>query len=214
MRRSEALEAVLEAAAEQGGYVTASQAARLGLARDDIARLVDSGDLQRVRRGVLRMRHAQAQHEQDIAAWLHFERDRLPWERQGATNVVVSHASAAALHRLGTIIPQLPTVTLPSGSGISPRVTDIDVHRAPLRDMDWAWSDVGALKLPVTSPARTIVDLLLDKQEPSYVVRAAHEALTEGLTTPAELMDTARHRKSRAGALQARTASLLEQAAT
>lgn len=92
-------------------------------------------------------------------------------------------------------------------------MTDIEVHRAPLRDVDWAWSDVGALKLPVTTPARTIVDLLLDKQEPSYVVRAAHEALTEDLTTPAELMDTARHRKSRAGALHTRTASLLEQAA-
>ena len=105
-------------------------------------------------------------------------------------------ASAAALHRLGTIIPQLPTVTVPPGAGISPRVADVDVHRAPLRDIDWAWSDVGALKLPVTTPARTIVDLLLDKQEPSYVVRAAYEALTEGLTTPAELMDTARHRKS------------------
>jgi predicted transcriptional regulator of viral defense system len=201
---------VLEPASEQGGYVTASQATRLGLARDDIARLVDFGDLERVRRGVFRMRHGQAQHEDDIAAWLHFERDRLPWERRGATNVVLSHESAAALHRLGTIIPRHSTVTVLPHSGQSPHVTDIDVRRAPLRDEDWAWSDIGPLKLPITTPARTIVDLLIDKQEPSYVVRATREALAGGLTTPAEIMDAARHRKSRTGALQARTASLLD----
>lgn len=209
MRRHEALEALLEAASEQGGYVTAAQATRLGLARDDIARLVESRDLQRVRRGVFRMRHAQTQHEDDIAAWLHFERDRLPWERRGATNVVLSHESAAALHRLGTIIPQRPTVTVLPYSGRSPHVTDIVVRRAPLRDDDWAWSDIGQVELPVTTPARTIVDLLLDKQEPSYVLRATSEALAESLTSRDEMMDAARHRKSRAGALQARMASLL-----
>jgi predicted transcriptional regulator of viral defense system len=210
VRRSEALEALLEAASEQGGYVTASQATRLGLARDDVARLVDNGDLQRLRRGVFRMRHAGAQHEDDVAAWLHFERDRLPWERRGATNVVLSHESAAALHRLGTIIPRRPTVTLLPDSGRSAHVADIEVHRAPLRETDWAWSEVGPLKLPVTTPARTIVDLLLDKQEPSYVARATREALAERVATPAEIMDAARHRKSRTGALQARTGSLLE----
>jgi predicted transcriptional regulator of viral defense system len=210
VHRSEALETVLEAASEQGGYATASQATRLGLARDDIARLVRSEDLQRVRRGVFRMRHAQAQHEDEIAAWLHFERDRLPWERRGETDVVLSHESAAALQRLGTIIPARPTVTLLPRSGRSPHVTDIDVRRAPLRDDDWAWLDVGALKLPVTTPARTIIDLLLDKQEPSYVVRATNEALAERLTTRAEIMDAARHRKGRTAALEARTASLLD----
>ena len=133
MRRSEAIEALLEAASEQGGYVTASQATRLGLARDDVARLVDSGDLQRVRRGVFKMRHAQTEHEDDIAAWLHFERSRLPWERQGETNVVLSHESAAAFHRLGTIIPSRVTVTLLPDSGQSPHVTDIEIRRAGAR---------------------------------------------------------------------------------
>jgi predicted transcriptional regulator of viral defense system len=213
MRRSEALEALLEAASEQGGYVTASQATRLGLARDDIARLVDFGDLQRVRRGVFRMRHADARHDDEVAAWLHFERDRLPWERQRGTNAVLSHESAAALHNLGTIIPRQPTVTVLPESGRSPHVTEIDVRRASLHDEDWAWSDIGPLKLPVTTAARTIVDLLLDKQEPSYVLRAVREALAKGLTTPAKIMDAARRRKSRNASLQARVASLLDMAA-
>jgi predicted transcriptional regulator of viral defense system len=212
MRRSEALEAVLEVASEQGGYVTASQATRLELARDDVSRLVHFGDLQRVRRGIFRMRHVQAVHEDEIAAWLHFERDRFPWERGGATNVVLSHESAAALRRLGTIIPQRPTVTLLPSSRRSPHVTDIVVHRAAMRDEDWVWLDIGQLKLPVTTPARTVIDLLLDKQEPSYVVRAMREALAERVATPEAIMDAARHRKSRTAALEARTASLLDQA--
>ena len=99
----------------------------------------------------------------------------------GETHVVLSHESAAALQRLGTIIPGRPTVTLLPTSGRSPHVTDIEVRRASLRDDDWAWLDVGGLKLPVTTPARTIVDLLLDNQEPSYIVRAANEALAERL---------------------------------
>jgi hypothetical protein len=39
MNRSEALETLLEAANEQGGYVSAAQATRLGLDRGDIERL-------------------------------------------------------------------------------------------------------------------------------------------------------------------------------
>ena len=122
-----------------------AQATRLGLARDDVARLVGLGDLQRVRRGVFRMRHAQAQHVDEIAAWLHFERDRLPWERRGETNVVLSHESAAALRRLGSIIAERPTVTLLPGLCRSPHVADIAVRRASVRDDDWAWLDVGAI---------------------------------------------------------------------
>jgi predicted transcriptional regulator of viral defense system len=209
MQRSEALEALLEAAAEQGGYVTAAQGTRLGLRRDDIARLVASGDLQRLRHGVFRMRHGQAENEDEIAAWLHFERSRLPWERRGATNVVVSHASAAALHRLGTIIPQRPTVTLLTTG--APHVSDIAVRRAPLRPQDWAWLDAGAAELPVTTPARTIVDLFVDGEEPSYVLRAVREARAHALASSEDIMDAAQHRKTRAGALQKRVASLLEQ---
>lgn len=214
MHRSAALGALLEAASEQGGYVTAAQATRLGLARDDIARLVVSDDLRRVRRGVFSMRHAQATNEDDIAAWLHFERDRLPWERRGATNAVISHASAAALHRLGTIIPELPTVTMISGAARTPpHVHGIDARRASLRDADWEWRDAGGVRLPITTPARTVIDLMLDKHEPSYVERAMAEALARGIATPQTILEAAHHRKSRPAALEQRAATLLEAAA-
>jgi predicted transcriptional regulator of viral defense system len=208
VQRGDALEAVLEAASEQGGYVTALQAVRLGLARDDIARLVESGDLRRVRRGVFGMRHADTRHEDDVAAWLTFERGRLPWERRQSADAVVSHASAAALHGLGTLIPERPTVTLTS-AGRTSSLADIDVRRAPIDDQDWAWVDVGALKIPATTPARTIVDLIVDKQEPSYLARAVSEALQRELATPDEILETARRRKTRSSALRSRVAELL-----
>lgn len=81
---------------------------RLGLGRDDIARLTSSEDLRGVRRGIYALRHVDARQEDEIAAWLHFQRDRLPWERIEPPSSVVSHASAAALRRLGTIIPVKP----------------------------------------------------------------------------------------------------------
>lgn len=209
MRRTEALEALLEVANEQGGYVGGPQAKRLSLGRSDINRLVAAGDLHRVRRGVYRMRHARSRFEDEIAAWLHLQRDVLPWERRDEPRAVLSHESAAAFHQLGTIIPELPIFTAFRG----PRTTTADdmvLHQMHLSDHDWTWKRDESLRLPVTTPARAIVDLMLTREEPSYIVRATREALTRGQTTPEKLRDTARHRKSNSHAIEERVAQLLE----
>lgn len=210
MKRAEALEALLEAANEQAGYASGPQAKRLGVGRKDIDRLVAAGDLQRVRRGVYRMRHAQSRFEEEVAAWLHLQRDLLPWERSDEPRAVLSHESAAGFHRLGTIIPGRPTFTALGG----PRTTaanDLVLHQMQLPDQDWTWERDEILRLPVTTPARTIVDLMLSREEPSYIARATREALARGQTTPEELRDTARHRKSNSRAIEARVARLLEE---
>jgi predicted transcriptional regulator of viral defense system len=209
MKRAEALEALLEAANEQGGYVSGPQAKRLGIGRTDINRLVAGGDLQRVRRGVYRMRHARSRFEDEVAAWLHLQRDLLPWERRHEPRAVLSHESAAAFHQLGTIIAGRPTFTALRG----PRTTtadDLVLHHMQLPDQDWTWGRDGTLRLPVTTPARTIVDLMLSREEPSYIVRATREALARGQTTPQSLRETARHRKSNSRAIEGRVTRLLE----
>ncbi|MEA2147282.1 MAG: hypothetical protein QOI23_2502 [Chloroflexota bacterium] len=209
MKRAEALEALLEVANEQGGYVSGPQAKRLGIGRTDINRLVAAGDLQRVRRGVYRMRHGQSRFEDEVAAWLHLQRDLLPWERRDEPRAVLSHESAAAFHQLGTIIPGLPTFTALHG----PRTTTADalvLHQMQLPGQDWTWERDGTLRLPVTTPARTIVDLMLAREEPSYIVRATREALARGQTTPEKLRETARRRKSNSQAIEGRVARLLE----
>lgn len=71
------------------------------------------------------------------------------------------------------------------------------LHQMHLTDHDWTWKRDETLRLPVTTPARTIVDLMLTREEPSYIVRATREALTRGQTTPEKLRDTShlqRHR--------------------
>jgi len=198
----------MEAAADQGGYVTAPQAERLGLSRDDIARLVCSGDLRRVRRGVFGMRHAESRWEDAIAAWLHLERTVMPWERRTPMGVL-SHDTAAAFHHLGTIIPGLLALTLPLDARRVPEAADIEVHRAPLADSDWVWFDAGGVDVPVTTAARTIVDLVLSRHEPSYLRRAVGEALHRELMTRDELLETAGRRRQRSASLRKNVASLL-----
>ena len=212
MLRKDALDALLEVGSEQGGYVTTAQAIQLGVTRGDLTRLVRAGDLRRVRHGVYAMRHAQPEHEDEIAAWLAIERDRLPWARRDSPDAVISHESAAALHGRGTIIPTLPTLTLRPDARRYTAATDMRVHRGQLRAADWGWHETGSARLPVTTPARTIIDMLLDKQELSYIERATREALNANLTTPAELMEVAKHRKGQTRALQERIRAVLDSA--
>jgi predicted transcriptional regulator of viral defense system len=214
MLRSDALDALVEIASEQGGFLSSAQAGAVGLSRDDIARLVRSGDLHRVRRGVLRMRHADRRHEDEIAAWLHFERGRLPWDRRGRSEAVLSHDSAAALHALGSIIPTHPTVTVTPKRRRATDLPDVNVHGVLLHDADWAWLDVDGLELPVTTPARTIVDLLLAGHEPSYARRAITEATRDGRMTKHDLHAAAARRRQRSQSLQTTISDLVVAADT
>jgi predicted transcriptional regulator of viral defense system len=208
MRRTDALDALLEAANEQGGYVNGAQARRLDVTDGDIKRLVHSGDLQPVRRGVYRMRHAQTRFEDDLAAWLHLQRDTLPWEQREEPRAVLSHQSAAAFHDLGTIVPTKPTFTAVRG-GIT-EAEGLVLHRMRLPREDWAWTRDGTISLPVTTPARTIVDLVLSHEELSYIERAIREAISKGQTTVDELLETATRRKTNSLSIQTQVAKLLE----
>lgn len=204
------LASLLEIAVEQGGYVAAGQAARLGIERSRLARLTDSGDLRRVRWGVYAMRHAHHRLEAEIGAWLSVDRERLPWERNDVAVAVLSHATAAAIHELGTVMPAEPAITVPPERRSATRGKDIELHVASLSPRDWSWVRVEDIRLPVTSAARTIVDLTLAGEELSYVERAIAEALARGAMSEEELIDVAVRRKSRAAALVGRLQRLLQ----
>jgi predicted transcriptional regulator of viral defense system len=208
--REDVLPVLLEVASEQAGYVTASQAARLGIEPSRLSRLTATGDLRRIRWGVYAMRHAQHRLEDEIGAWLSIDRERLPWERIRDAVAVVSHASATGIHGLGTLIPQHPAITVPPEHRNSTRAKDIELHVAPLSLHDWTWLPSDGVSLPVTTASRTIVDLLLAGEEPSYVERALEDALAEERLTPEELLETARRRRKRTAGLTKRVATMLE----
>lgn len=203
---------LLEVSSEQGGYLTTRQAARFGVEPSRLAHLPDTGDVRRVRWGVYAMRHAHHQWENEIAAWLSVDRERLPWERNDEVVAALSHASAAGLHDLGTVIPRLPSLTVPPEHRGATRGKGLELHVAPLPNSDWTWVRAEQVRLPATTVARTIVDLVLAGEELSYVERAVSEAMADGRLQPHELVDTAERRKSRTTGLTQRIASIVEAA--
>jgi predicted transcriptional regulator of viral defense system len=210
MTREDILPVLLEVASEQGGYVTAAQAARLGIERSRLSRLAETEDLRRVRWGVYAMRHAHHRLEDEISAWLSVDRERFPWERRSDAIAVISHASAAGIQGLGTVIPQYAAITVPAEYRSATRARDIELHVAPLSVEDWTWLTSDGVRLPVTTPSRTVVDLLLAGEEPSYVERAIAEALADERMTPEELVETARRRRKRTAGLTRRVTGMLE----
>lgn len=159
-----------------------------------LVQLARRGALRRLRRGVYAIAYGRASHPHEdlVAAWLAVDGDELPWRRTRDPRGVVSHQSAAALHGLGTIIPGLPEITTERRAGSRP---GIRFHTAPLSSHDWAWRDVGDMRLPVTTPPRTIVDLLLDGEEIDYLERAVAQAFPAPDDARSELTSVARRRR-------------------
>jgi putative AbiEi antitoxin of type IV toxin-antitoxin system/uncharacterized protein DUF559 len=143
------LAALRRCADRQGGVVTREQARRCGCPEPEIRRLIRAGDWVVVRRGVL----AAAERLEDsrrrevaeaAAAWLALGR-----------RPVLSHASAALLHRL--VLPAEARVELTADPRVlrPRRGTGFLLHAAALAPHHTAEVD----GLPVTSVARTVVDL-------------------------------------------------------
>jgi hypothetical protein len=68
------------------------------------------------------------------------------------------------------------------------------------------------VRLPVTTPARTIVDLVIAKEEPSYVERAIREALGDRRLNREDLLQTAQRRRKRHAGLVAELTRMLDSA--
>lgn len=197
MGRRDRLDAISEVTTEQGGYLTAAQAARIGVPHERLADLAHSGDLRRVRRGVYATREASTGPLEDtITAWLSTEQARFPWERaDGPPAAVVSHRSAAGIWELGTINPGEPDLTTQRNARQGRGIT---FHRARIGPQDWVWwQPPRGPAMPVTTPARTIIDLLIDGEEPSYIERAIAEASERRIATAHQLRQAAERRRAR-----------------
>lgn len=170
MKAQDALARISAIAAEQGGLISSRQAVRLGVPQAALVRLAERGLLRRVRRGVYRVAigRAATPHEDVLAAWLALSGDDLPWE-QRPPRAIISHASAAAIHGLGTIIPTLPELTTERQAGAREGIIS---HTAPFGGEDWQWMTLADVRAPVTTPARTIIDLWLAQEEADYLERA------------------------------------------
>jgi hypothetical protein len=181
MSAVEALGRVAALAEDQWGLITRAQAREARVPPATLARLAaEGGPLERIAYGVYHLRGAPAPPMLDLrAAWLQLAPDTPARQRTEAEGVV-SHRSAAALLRLGDLPADRHEFTVPHRQ--QTRRRDVRLHRRPLHADEWVRS--GGDLLPYTRAARLLVDLLVDREEPSAIAAIVADALELALDHP------------------------------
>ena len=172
-RRNELID--LERVARRNhGVITGEQAARLGLSRFQVQRLVDSGRWIRAVPGVFVMAGAPETFLQSTLAAC----------RVAGRDAVASHLSAAALLGVGPA-PVVPHVTVPKTKSARTRIAV--VHRSDVSELDR--TSVGVI--PCTTAARVVIDVapIVPFTELCAVVDSA---LGRSLCTPSEVLGAVR----------------------
>jgi predicted transcriptional regulator of viral defense system len=180
-------EALYRQAESQAGYFTARQAAEAGLDRRTLSgHSRPGGRFERVARGLYRIRLFPTDpHEHVIAAWLGV----------GIPEAVVSHESALELFGLSDVIVDEVHVSIPREKRRRHVRPGVRVHTTT---RSLRGEDVRRIQgVPVTSPERSIVDVLEVGGQPEQVELAVSQALARGMTTADRLRRTAANRPAR-----------------
>lgn len=184
MRSSRAVEIVSDLAAQQWGLLTAAQARSAGVESFMLSRLVDQGFLMRVRHGVYAASSAPWSPVLEIRAqWLALEPKVMAADRRNEDKnaVIVSHETAAELHGIGDLPNDAITFTTPQRR--QTKQTDVRFHTATLGPNEVVYLD----GLPVTTVARTVLDLTRAGHEPGHLSDMITDALAGGVVTKGEL---------------------------
>jgi hypothetical protein len=160
-----------ETAAAQEGHFTTAQAAEAGYYPQLLTKYLKNGRFVRVRRGVYRLVHfPPGDHEDLVVVWL--------WsDRIG----VFSHETALALHQLSDALPAKAHLTVPTSwerrrLSVPARLV---LYFDDVSERDRGWHGC----VPVTTPARTLLDCAAAKLSPDLVGRALSTGLRRGLIT-------------------------------
>lgn len=168
-----------EIAEAQLGYFTAAEARAAGVRQVRLVQLHQSGDVERVSRGVYRLtRYPASPLGQYMAAIL------WPQVRRPDARGVLSHDSALALYELSDANPARVHLTLPTAMRIRRTVPrHLVLHYAEL-----APADVRHVEgIPVTTPERTIRDVHAAHLGPALV----RQAIADGRRTGQLSLDQA-----------------------
>ncbi len=169
----EALMVLAEVSESQWGMVTTAQANERGVSHMTLKRLTESGGLVRLAHGVYRDAGAPGgEYDELRSAWLAAEPARLAWDRlrDKPGKVVVSGESAAGLHGMGNFRAMRSEFTTPYRR----QSQRPEVH---YRTRTLASDDVTVREgLPVTTPERTIADLVEQRAQLDHVGDALRDA--------------------------------------
>jgi predicted transcriptional regulator of viral defense system len=165
----------------QAGYFTARQAHEVGYSRERLSDLSARDQFTRVQQGIYRLPHFPASRFEDLFV-AHL--------RTGP-NSVISHDSALAVYDLSDALPSEIHVIMPrTGSrrrdGLRLHTNKIDVEEVTRRE-----------GLPITTPSRTIADVIANGLDRELVRQAMEDALRKGLTTRAQLLEQADRHEGR-----------------
>jgi very-short-patch-repair endonuclease len=174
-------------AARQHGVVSRAQLVEAGLGRGAIAHRLECARLHRIHRGVFAVGHSVlSRHGHWLAAVL-----------AAGRGAVLSHRSAASLWRIRDTAATRIDVTVPRNRRARPQIA---IHRAAL-PADEVTVERG---IPVTTPARTLLDLA-DPLTPQRLERAVHQAEYRRLTSPLSLDALLARHQGRRGTAALRT---------
>ena len=177
-----------EIAESQGGYFTARQARRAGFSYERLSNNASVGRFERIQHGIYRLVHFPHSRFEDLfVAWL----------RTGPDSVI-SHESALIVYDISDVLPGEIHVTMPRTG--SRRRKDIRLHTNLLAPDETTMRE----GLPITTVARTIVDVARSGLAEEQVRLAIRQALQRGLTTRENLCRMADRHGGRAAWLISR----------
>lgn len=170
---------------EQHGYFTTDQARAHGVSSQLLNHHTRTGRFESVRRGLYRLRGFPTSEHDEM---------RETWMAVGMDKAVLSHESALALLGLSDNIPDHVHLLVPRRYRGLRRPPGVILHTRPDDErVRTVWRD----GLPLTAPARTLVDVVGDLQ-PEQAAMAVEQALGRGLVTTRQLVqEAARRRKAR-----------------
>ena len=171
---------------EQHGYFTARQAREHGVSTQLLNHHARRGRYESVRRGLYRLRGFPTSEHDEM---------REKWMAVGTEKAVLSHQSALALLELSDTIPDAVHLLVPRRHRGLRRPPGVVVHTRPdNEEVPTVWRN----GLPLTAPARTLIDVVDDLQ-PEQAALAVQQALGRGLLTERQLAEEAARRgKTRA----------------
>lgn len=189
MDAAESLETIGEIASQQWGLCTAKQARAEGVTPLTLSRLETRGGLIRVRHGVYATVGTMMSPALDVKAqWLALRPEMMAADRVHdptlASESVISHTTAAELWGIGDLWPDGIHFTV--NRRRQSRQPEVQFHRNKLDDHEWTLHPEH--NLPITTAARTIVDLALDGHEPQHLLDLIADASEKQLLQEPELL--------------------------
>lgn len=184
---SESIPAVLREVAEKYEVLTTPQLLAAGISDQSITRLVREGLLKRVRRGVY-------QHENSPVT----EHHDLIHVAQSSSQAVIALLSALKFHNIGTQQAYEVWIQLPAKARVPsidwPPIRVVRTRMESLFTEGVEHHQLGGVDVPITSPARTVVDCFRHRNKLGIdvCVEALRDVLQQRMTTIGELGRIAR----------------------